>query len=133
MRGSLALKEMKKPGNPLVRAISDWIGAIPIFFRVRSIRSSIDNPEFANRLKRSIIGCSRDRLVICSFMEASRPLRSSVTTALTYDSGTFCCSTRTSVCDRYSGGTKKVIPYPTIGKMIAGIAMIHHLRFRMVL
>jgi len=25
------------------------------------------------------------------------------------------------------------MPYPTIGKMIAGIAMIHHLRFRMVL
>jgi len=132
VRGSLALKEMKKPGNPLVRAISDWIGAIPIFFRVRSMRSSIDNLEFANRLKRSMIGCSLDRLRICSLIVASLPLRSSVTIALTYDSGTFCCSTRTRVCERYSGCTKKVIPNPMMGKMIAGIAMIHHLRFRMV-
>src|SRR2546422_10125829 len=52
-----------------------------------------------------MIGSSRVRLRICSFIEARRWLKSSVTTGFTYSSGTVGLATSTSVWDVYSFGS----------------------------
>ena len=58
----------------------DWlagIGFTPIAFCVNATRSSMSRFGLGNRLNRLMIGSSRDRLRICSFIDASRALRSS--------------------------------------------------------
>ena len=69
-----------------------------------------------------MIGWMRERLRICSFIEARRPLMSSeMTERSRCPSGTFCCSISTRVCEMYCGGMRKVMPKATMGSSIAAV------------